>query len=118
MRWFLRSIVRRALSVGCAVNTGSMRIRLQQLEHFLEVEPARLELGERGLDAARLRALAGFEEVAAAAADAVHLLGEVDRAEPHRERAREVARDLRRAATQLDGELGRGFLVAGAAADR
>jgi hypothetical protein len=44
-------------------------------------------------------------------------LGQVDRAEPHREGPREVARHLGRAAAKLDAELGRGFLVAGAAAD-
>ena len=118
MRWFLRSIVRRALSVGCAVKTGSMRIFLQQLEHLGELQPARLELGQRGLDAAGLRAIAGLEEVAAAPADAMHLLGEIDRAEPHGEGARQVAGHLRRAAAQLYRQLGGGFLVAGAAPDR
>ncbi len=91
---------------------------LQQLEHLVEREAAALELGERGLDSARLRALAGLEEIAAAAADAMHLLGEIDRAEPHGEGARQVARHLRSAPAQLDAELGRGFLVAGAAPDR
>ena len=118
MRWFLRSMVRRALSVGCAVNTGSMRIRLSSSSTFSSVKPRALSAVERRFDAARLRALAGFEEIAAAAADAMHLLGEVDRAEPHGEGAREIARHLRRAAAQLDAELGGGFLVAGAAADR
>ena len=74
---------------------------LQQLEHLVEREAAVLELGERGLDAARLRALAGFDEIAAAPADAMHLLGEIHRAEPHGEGARQVAGHLRRAAAQL-----------------
>ena len=100
MRWFLRSIVRRALSVGCAVNTGSMRIFFSSSSTSASVKPRVLELGERRLDAARLRALAGFDEIAAAAADAMHLLGEVDRAEPHGEGARQVARHLRSAAAQ------------------
>ena len=95
-----------------------MRIFFSSSSTSASVQPARLERGERGLDAARLRALAGFEEIAAAAADAMHLLGEIHRAEPHGEGAREIARHLRRAAAQLDAELGRGFLVAGAAADR
>ena len=77
---------------------------LQQLEHLGQREAAVLELGERRLDAARLGAFAGFEEVAAAAADAVHLLGEIDRAEPHGEGARKIARHLRRPAAQLDAE--------------
>jgi hypothetical protein len=91
---------------------------LEQLEHRGEIETARLELGQRRLDAARLRSLAGFEEIAAAPADAVHLLREVHGAKPHRERAREIAGHRRRASSQLHGELGGGGLVAGAALDR
>ena len=91
---------------------------LQQLQHLGERVSARLELDERRFDAAGLRTFAGLDEIAAAAADAMHFLGQVDRAEPHGERTREVARDLRRPAAQLDAELGRGFLVAGPAANR
>jgi hypothetical protein len=74
---------------------------VEQLQHLRQRVAAILELGERRLDAARLRAFAGFEEVAAAAADAVHLLGEIDRAEPHGERAGQVPGHLRCAAAQL-----------------
>ena len=91
---------------------------LQQLEHLVQREAAVLELGERRLDSARLGAFAGLDEIAAAAADAMHFLGEIDRAEPHGEGARQVARHLRSPAPKLDAELGRGFLVAGAAPDR
>jgi hypothetical protein len=90
----------------------------QQLEHFLEREAAGLERRERGLDASGLGALAGLDEVAAAPADAMHLLGEVHGAKPHGKGARQVARDLGCPAAQLHGELGRSFLVARAAADR
>ena len=91
---------------------------LQQLEHLVEREPAALELGQRGLDAPGLRTIAGLEEIAAAPPDAMHLLGQIHRAEPHGEGARQVARHLRSAPAELDAELGRGFLVARAAPDR
>jgi len=91
---------------------------LQQVDDLREIHAARLERGERGFDAARLCAPAVLEEVTAPAADAVHLLGEIDGAEPGRERAREIARHLRRTTLQLETELGGGFLVARPPADR
>src|SRR5215204_3314642 len=86
---------------------------LQQLEHIGETQSARLEGVQRGFDTTRLRPLAGFEEIAAAAADTMYLLGQVDRAKPHREGAREITGHLRSAAAQLYRQFGRGLLVAG-----
>ena len=95
-----------------------MRVFFSSSRTSASVKPRVLELRERRLHAARLRAFAGFDEIAAAAADTMHLLGQVDGAEPHGEGARQIARHLRGAAAQLDAELGRGFLIAGAAPDR
>jgi hypothetical protein len=90
----------------------------EQLEHLLEREAPGFQLPEGSFHTTGLRTLAGFDEVAAAAADAMHLLGEVDHAKPGGERPCQIASHLRRAPAKLDTELGGGFLVAGAAADR
>src|SRR5688572_22560140 len=80
---------------------------LQILQQLLERDAAGLHVRERRFDTARLRARAGLEKVATPTADAMYLLGEVHRTEPHRECAREIAGHLRRAAAQLYREFRR-----------
>ena len=107
MRCCLRSSVRRLASVECGANTGSIdRLPISVDARCVRAQALRLERGDRILDAAGLRPLAVLEEVVAPAADAVHLLGEVDRLEPGRERAHQVARQRRRPVAHLRGELG------------
>ena len=65
-----------------------------------------LSARDRILDAAGLRALAVLEEIVAAAADAVHLLGEIDHLEPAGKGAHQVARQRRRPAAHPGGERG------------
>ena len=91
---------------------------LQQRQHLLERQAGLLELVDGVFHAARLGLGAVAEEILAAPADAVHLLGDVDRLEPHRERALEVARHGRGTTLDARRELGAGGLVAVAAADR
>ena len=76
-----------------------------ELEHLGGAQAPRLECRDRVLDAAGLRPLAVLEEVVAAAADAMHLLGEVDRLEPGREGAHQVAGQRRRPVAHQRGQL-------------
>jgi len=69
------------------------------------------------VDPARLRALAVLEEIIAAAADAVHLLGEIHHLEPHRERAQQIPRQHRRSVAHARGELGARLLRPATPAD-
>jgi hypothetical protein len=93
------------------------RERADQLEHLLRAEARGFERADGILDAARLRALAVLEEVIAAAADAVYLLGEIHHLEPHRERPQQIARQSRRPVAHAGGELGARLAGSGAAAD-
>jgi hypothetical protein len=79
--------------------------RREQVQHLVEAEPFGTQLRQRVLDAAGLRAAAVGEEVFAAAAYAMHPLGQVDRLEPRGKRPDQVARDLRRAACDAQREL-------------
>ena len=82
----LRRIVRRVDSVGCAVNTGSMLQLPMSASTSSSDRPCAFRRASASSHAARLRALAVLQEVLAAAADAMHLLGEVDHLEPGRRR--------------------------------
>ena len=85
------SSARRTASVGCAVNTGSMRSRGSSAASFVRrSRPAPASSAEHVAQAAGLRRRAAAL-VVAAAADAVHALGEVDRLEVGGERAHQVA---------------------------
>ena len=97
MRCCLRSSVRRLASVECGPNTGSMRQAAEQLEHLGQGQALLLERRDGVLDPAGLRPLAVLDEVLAPAADAMDLLGDVDRLEPGGERAHQVARQGGRA---------------------
>src|SRR5580658_8107467 len=88
-----------------------------QLAHVLRVESLRLQSGDRVLDAAGLRTLAVLEEVVPPPSYAVHLLRQVDRLEPHREGAHQLAREPRRPLAHVRGELGASLGIAAAPTD-
>ncbi len=67
----------------------------EQLQHLVERQTLCLDLRQRVLDAARLRLAAVGEEVLAATADAMRLLGKIHRLEPRGEGAHQVARQCR-----------------------
>src|SRR6516225_994887 len=94
------------------------RERADELEHLLAAQPLGLECGERILDATGLRTLAVLEEIVAAAADAVHLLGEVHDLKPGGEGTHQVARQRGRAVPYAGRELRARLARARAATDR
>ena len=79
---------RRTASVGCAVNTGSIHSSIQPAKQLVGADALRLQLPqhiEQGLGLRR----AALALVIAAAADAMHPLGRVDRLEIGGERPRQ-----------------------------
>ena len=105
----LRSIVRRVDSVGCAVNTGSIQISIMRRRTSSSAETLRLAAASRA-STMPPGCVCAFDEILAAAADAMHLFRHVDHFEPHRERAHQVARlcgrNVARAARELAGAFG------------
>jgi hypothetical protein len=80
MRCSFSSMVRRVASVGCAVNTGSRVSFSQRLAHRVRRYAGLAQALQAVHHATRLRAGIG-QLVLAPAADAVHLLGQVDQLE-------------------------------------
>ena len=124
----LEQVVRDALLLAqqrAAIGFGGMRGEyrldrqtLDEIERLGERPAVRLQSGDCVLDAAGLRPLAVLEEVVAAAPDAMHLLGEIDRLEPGGEGPHQVARQRRRPVAHACGELRPGVALAGAPTDR
>ena len=113
----LRSNVRRVTSVGCAMNTGWMRIAASARSISSPSTPCALQPLQDVDEAERLRR-ARVAQIGAAAADAVHLLRHVDHLEVGRERADEIARGARRQRREQQLQLAVRGLVAFAVRDR
>ena len=98
------SRTRRTASVGWAVNTGSIRSRGSSAASSSAPTPSR---GQRGEHSRRLPGCGAVAAalVVAAAADAVHALGQVDRLEVGRERAHQVAGLIQLDVGERRGEL-------------
>jgi hypothetical protein len=108
-------------AVGIGGMRGEHRVdrqRAEELEHLGKRPALALQGADRILDSARLGALTVLEEVVAAAADAMHPLGEIDRLEPGGEGAHQVTRQRRRAVAHAGGELDAGIALPAATADR
>ncbi len=85
----------------------------QQLQHLVQRKSLGLDLRQRILDAAWLRLAAIGQEVLAAAADTMRLLGQIHRLEPGGEGPHQIARQRRRSArdTGLQGQRVLAFVV-------
>ena len=68
-----------------------------KVEHFLQCRALALQPSERVLDTSRLRPLALVQEVLTAAADAMHLFGQIHHLKPSGKSANQVACRCRRA---------------------
>jgi hypothetical protein len=86
--------------------------RTHQALQVFERTALRLQTPDRVGDAARLWLATIIEEIGATAPDAVQLLSEVDRLEPSRERAFEIARNARRPIPHARLELFSGRCIA------